>query len=303
MKRNKWKLPALAVVLLACAGCLGMGCRRGGDRMEVEGVTRHFRLHAPPNAASLGPIPLVLALHQFSDTARGMERLTHFNDLADAEGFIVAYPQGRWRVWNSRGDGKADDVAFLSALVDHIAARHSVDMKRVYATGASAGGMMVQRLACQTDFLAAIAPVMGSMDTGAAERCPGGAPLPVLLLHGDADPVVPYNGGETYAGPGRVENFLSAMENAAFWARRNGCAGEPMTEELPDDGPEDAFSLRRTVWPCATGNEALLYTVVGGGHTWPGGDNRYPRFITGPAAPVPDASRLIWDFFKQHTKP
>ncbi|HPO31692.1 MAG TPA: acyclic terpene utilization AtuA family protein, partial [Candidatus Hydrogenedentes bacterium] len=203
-------------VLPACVA----GCFRREESIVVEGERRYYRLHVPGDVASRAPVPVLFALHQFSDTDRGMERLTGFNDLADAEGFIVVYPQGRFRVWNTGGERGEADLRFLEQLLDHVAGRYPVDLARVYATGASAGGMMAQYWARRSQRVAAIAPVMGSMSRGDMEADPpaSGRPVPVLILHGDRDPVVPYNGGDTYAGPGRTARFLSAPENAAYWA-------------------------------------------------------------------------------------
>ncbi|HOV60762.1 MAG TPA: PHB depolymerase family esterase [Candidatus Hydrogenedentes bacterium] len=302
LRRGRLLLAGFSLLGLLCVlpACVA-GCFRREESIVVEGERRYYRLHVPGDVASRAPVPVLFALHQFSDTDRGMERLTGFNDLADAEGFIVVYPQGRFRVWNTGGERGEADLRFLEQLLDHVAGRYPVDLARVYATGASAGGMMAQYWARRSQRVAAIAPVMGSMSRGDMEADPpaSGRPVPVLILHGDRDPVVPYNGGDTYAGPGRTARFLSAPENAAYWATRNGCAEQPETERLPDADPGDGFGVTLTRWSCPETAPVMLYTVEGGGHTWPGRKNWYPAFIVGPVAPEPDASQLIWDFLRQ----
>lgn len=290
-------LIALLVMLPACVA----GCFRREETLLVDGERRYYRLHVPANITERAPVPLLFALHQFSDTDRGMERLTRFNELADAEGFIVVYPQGRLRVWNTGGERGEADLRFLESLLDRLAKQYPVDLNCVYATGASAGGMMAQYWARRSGRIAAIAPVMGSMGRGDAQADPPvrDSPLPVLIIHGDRDPVVPYDGGETYAGPGRTARFLSAPENAAYWAAWNGCTEQPASERLPDPDPRDEFGVSVTRWSCPDAAPVLLYTVEGGGHTWPGRKNWYPAFIVGPVAPEPDASRLIWEFLSQ----
>ncbi len=293
-------LAGLAV--LAAAVSVTAGCIRLDESIQVNGVTRHYRMHVPANIADKGAVPLVLALHQFSDTDKGMQTVTGFDALADSEGFVVVYPQGQWRVWNVWGNKSPDDVAFLNALIDSVSARCKIDPDRIYATGASAGGMMTQYFACMSDRLAAIAPVMGSMTTDWAANWPVQPPIPVLFLHGTKDPVIPFNGGDTNAGPGRNVHFLSAQENAAFWAKRNGCGDTPTAEIVPDAASGDEFHVKKWTWSCDPAREVLFYEIGGGGHTWAGHKNWYPSFIVGPTAPEPDATRVIWNFFKAHRR-
>jgi len=162
---------AVTGMLLILPACVA-GCFRQEASITVDGEKRYYRLHVPPDVEQYAPVPLLFALHQFSDTDRGMERLTGFNGLADREKFIVVYPQGRFRVWNTGGDRGDADIRFLEALLDDLADRYPVDRSRVYATGASAGGMMAQYWARRSDRVAAIAPVMGSMSRGDAEADP-----------------------------------------------------------------------------------------------------------------------------------
>ncbi len=270
-------------------------CYAGYSKIVVDGQTRYYRLHIPPSLNSSDSVPLLLALHQFSDTAKGMEKLTRFNELADKEKFIVAYPQGKWRVWKT-DPLPNEDTRFLEVLIDELLSRYPIDPKRIFATGASAGGMMIQAFACYSDRFAGIAPVMGSMTRGYAEVRNPKKPIPVLIMHGTADPVVPYDGGETNAGPGRRPVFLSAEENAEWWASKNGCNSEPSIRKLPDSNPKDSFSVEVIEYDC--NSSVLLYKINGGGHTWPGTKNFYPKFIVGPTAPEPDASQVIWEFFK-----
>jgi len=124
--------------------------------------------------------------------------------------------------------------------------------------------------------------------------------LPVLYIHGIDDPVIPFEGGLTDAGPGSSVVFLSAEETAAFWAARNGCNGEPEILPVTDnDGNQVAIQYR---YLCESGRETLLYAVPDCGHTWPGGRNRYPQFIVGRLASDFDASQTIWEFLSRHTR-
>lgn len=282
----------LSILLM---GLLLAGC--GSRRLDVQGLQRTYRLHVPDTYTGDSPVPLVIALHQFSDTAAGMEKLTGFDAVADREGFIVAYPQGRWRIWQVGSRDGTDDVAFIEALIDALALEFNVDPDRVYATGASAGGMMAQYLACETDRFAAIAPVMGSLERKVAEACTPRR-IPVLTIHGDADPVIPYAGGLTNAGPGPKVDFVGAVETVTWWAARAGCPMLPVTVEITN--PLDGDTATRTAYLCEDGTEVVHYRVAGGGHTWPGHANRYPRFIVGKTSQAFDATEVIWNFFQRH---
>lgn len=287
--------------VLACLGAIPLGvvgCA-SGTPILVDGETRVYRLHVPGDLGGDAPVPLVLALHQFSDTAQGMAYMTEFDALADREGFIVAYPQGRWRVWDA-GAGSAD-VVFLDVLLDELEAAYPIDPKRIYATGASAGAQMIQAYAAQRGRLAAIAPVMGPVSPGQLESWKRETPLPVLLIHGKADPVVPYGEAGETVDAGSHGAFVSAPDLADWWAVENGCALPAVVETLPGTAAEAGAAVRVSRYACGAAAEVLLYTIEGGGHTWPGGRNRYPRFIVGNLSNQLNATQVIWDFFQGHS--
>lgn len=192
--RNRLLLTITLLLLLSSVLAVSC-CSPSYETLNVDGTTRKYLLHIPAVLSCDSPVPLVLALHQFSDTPRGMQLMTGFDVIADREGFIVAYPKGQWRIWHSGANDNDDDLRFLHALIDELETRYCIDNTRIYATGASAGAMMVQRFACHTNRLAAIAPVMGSLSVDFPAAAPAPAPLSVLVIHGIDDPVIPYGGG------------------------------------------------------------------------------------------------------------
>jgi polyhydroxybutyrate depolymerase len=118
-------------------------------------------------------------------------------------------------------------------------------------------------------------------------------PVPVIAFHGTADPIVPYQGGiESRFG----EPFPAIQDWARRWAGRNGCGLDP--EEIPGTG--EVSGIRYT--GCDENAEVILYSIDGGGHTWPGG-NPLPEFIAGRTSQAIDASRVMWDFYQQHPMP
>ena len=124
------------------------------------------------------------------------------NTTADADGFIVAYPQGLIPEgsgfdWNVPGEpliggtpvpkDAPNDVAFLTALVGVLEQRYCIDRTRVYATGFSGGARTASQLpACDASgVFAAVAAVSGLQRPS---PCPTGRPVPIIAFHGTADP-------------------------------------------------------------------------------------------------------------------
>jgi polyhydroxybutyrate depolymerase len=306
--------------LLLAAGLLAGTAR--ADTIVHSGVPRAFALHQP-GRSDPGPRPLVIVLHGGGGSAGRMAALTRFDRLADTAGFLVAYPEAVNRHWN---DGRnvrrfraqreqVDDVGFISALIDRLVRDEQADPKRVYVTGISNGGMMCHRLGLElSGRVAAIAPVAAGLPEPLAEAWAGlrpqsglsddsvspGRPVSVLAINGTLDPVVPYLGGGVGLGRkrGRV---LSAPAAARFWARANGCSAGPAPELLPDREPSGGMRVRLERWTGGReGAEVRLYTVEGGGHTWPSGARR-PRHFGRTSRDI-DATELIWRFFKEHQR-
>ena len=185
---------------------------------------------------------------------------------------------------------KVDDVAFVRALLDHLAIVVKVDPKRIYATGMSNGAIMAYRLASElSDRIAAIAPVAGVM---CLENPELKRPMPILHFHGTKDALVPFSPtskGNPYKFPG-VEESLKA------WIKVNGC-GEMCEVTDVSDKDERLKVIRKDF---RTGKEkapVILYVIEGGGHTWPGID-RHAAFL-GATTLYFSANDMMWEFFKQ----
>lgn len=269
---------------------------------------REYALHVPVDIDPENPVPLVVALHQFTDSGARMRALTGFDTIAEREGFIVAYPDGLLASWNSDADGVTggvkfvDDERFILRLVKRLQERYNIDPNRIYLTGASNGAMMTQLMGCRhSDVFAAIAPVMGLLEKINADACKPDTPISVLLVHGTKDPIVPYEGG-LQQGP-RSPYYLSAENNLALWAAHGDCSGDPITTRVPPVEGETGEILLTKYSTCEPGIEVALCTVVGGGHTWPGSQNNVDPVIVGPTSYALNASEFIWEFFKNHPKP
>jgi len=265
--------------------------------MKFEGQDRSYRVHVPKTYDKRKPVPLVLSFHGRAGTGKAMEKLTNFDALSDEKGFIVVYPDGLYRSWNAGiGSGPSEgrdvnDVGFASALVTKLSREFSIDKQRVYANGISNGGIFTQRLACQlSDKIAAIATVAGPMGSRIAPACRPSRPVPVLEMHGTADPIVRMD-GTFVQGPGKT---LSVEETIAGWVERDGCNPTPVVTDLGDGVTSEVYDS------CKDGAEVAFYRIEGGGHTWPGGWQYLPEPLVGKTNRHIDASRIIWDFFARH---
>jgi polyhydroxybutyrate depolymerase len=305
---------AILVVLVLLTACGQSGPPSGPANADaIGGVTaggavRAYLLHAPAPAPP-GRLPLVLAFHGGTSTPQGMAELTGLDRLADRDGFVVVYPAGIGRSWNDgRGNTPAatqgvDDVAFVRTLLDQLEARLPIDLGRVYATGISNGAIFSERLGCElSSRISAIAPVAGSLATNLAPACHPALPVSMLAINGTADPLVPYGGGHV-DGRGSGGDVISAPSAASLWRGLDGCPGAAVTSGLPDRA-HDGTSVTIQSWSgCAAGAAVELYTVEGGGHTWPGGPQYAPAALVGIASRQLDAGEVIWAFLAAHPRP
>lgn len=209
------------------------------------------------------------------------------SDRADAVGFYVAYPDGIDQHWNvlpgSRGNG---DLQFVRDLIADLTASCPIDQHRIFATGISNGGGMVNRLACDlSDLLAAIAPVAGSYNSW--QECDPTRPIPIVAFHGHDDQVAPYEG----AGRGNVQPPIRGW--AAAWAERNGCSRTPEVES-----PAPRVTVEQ--WnDCDADSTVILISIDGHGHSWPG-TTYLPDAITSHEV---DATDVMLRFFQNYRLP
>jgi polyhydroxybutyrate depolymerase len=220
-------------------------------------------------------MPLVLDLHGSGGTPDGQARNSGFEMVAAREGFAVATLQADGGTWNVPvRDSRANDVAYVGDVIDHVATLVCTDLARVYATGFSGGGRMSSLLGCLLNArIAAIAPVSGL-------RWPApcaGRPIPVLTFHGLADEQNPYAG----KAAGRGAEWLESVPDAlAGWARHNGCNLKVILED-----PAGPLSTMRYEG-CGDGAEVRMIRIDGLGHAW--------------AKEEVDTTDVMWRFFKSH---
>ncbi len=282
----------VALMPVAATGALAQDLSQSAT---IGGRTRQWLVHLPSGYHAGRRVPLVVAFHGHGSSAANMVRLTKLDAVADKLDFIVVYAQGVDQSWAAGVDSPADeagvdDVAFAGAMLNRLEREYSINSARVVFTGFSNGAHLVQRIGCRMAArLHAIVPVSGTLALPLQSACHPSRPLTVVAFHGTADPIDPYAGGNIHIhGGGAVLPVTVAM---ADWAKWDGCAAKPQTNERTAVGE---IRLTRVDWTaCHDGVHVTLYRIEGGGHTWPGGPQYLPRFLIGNATHVVAASDVI----------
>ncbi len=264
------------------------------DSFSIGGYMRTYRVYVPAAYDGSEPWPLVFNLHGYGSNSLEQLFYSNFQPIADTARFLMVLPDGTFdltgsRFWNAGFGVAVDDVQFLSALLDSLSARYQIDPQRVYSTGMSNGGFMSYTLACGlSNRIAAIASVTGSMTNLLAGACTPGRPVPVMQIHGTADPTVPYGGNA---------NFRPIESVVSFWATHNQCPQPAVLTPLTDINAGDGCTAERYDYaPGNDGARVVFYKILNGGHTWPG-----TGFVIGVTNQDFSASQEIWRFFSEYT--
>ncbi len=257
------------------------------------GVMREYQLYVPAMYNPATPVPVVFNFHGLGSNMQQQAFYGDFRPIADTANFIIVHPNGTLnasgtRFWNNFGGSSVDDLGFIEALLDRIIAEYNVDQDRVYSTGMSNGGYMSYDLACfRSARFTAIASVTGSMTSPRLATCACTHPMPVMQIHGTADPTVLYGGGGGSVG-------IEAMVN--HWVQFNNCNPTPTITAVPDIDTNDGCTATHYVYSGGTsGSTVEFFKITGGGHTWPGA-----AFNTGVTNKDIKASVEIWRFFSQY---
>ncbi len=288
----------------------------GGIARSYGGLT--YLLHVPAGYRQGTPAPLVLMLHGCTQNASDFEAGTQMDRQGDQGGFLVAYPDqpasaNVEKCWNwfvpgdqARGGG---EPAVLAGIVGDVAKDYTVDAKRVFVAGISAGAAMSVILgATYPDVFAAIAEHSGleyeaatdatsalsaSAYGGPSPKAQGDAAfmamgsvarsVPAMVFHGDSDAVV---------------NVVNAQQVVAQWTETDTRAGASVGTGTSEMGSAGGKSYTHTSYAGGAGGTSLLesYIVQGLGHAWSGGSTSG----TFTDANAPDASAIIWAFFASH---
>jgi polyhydroxybutyrate depolymerase len=292
------------------AGVPAIGSVTDGTLRTADGRTRRYRLYVPSSLAAGESAPLLVALHGGLGSSAQFAANSGFDELAEANGFIVVYPDGIGarpdgsgpQTWNGgyccgpavRQD--VDDVGYIRQLLDTLATDLSVDPARVFAAGHSNGAILAYRLACElSDRIVGIGVQAGSLGVDA---CTPSQAVSVIHLHGTADTNTPIDGGKG-SGVAGVE-FRPARAAVEALAAADGCTGEPRLATDPSN-PD----LMVATWSgCGSGAEVCYVVVDGATHAWmghPAASAAAAAYVGEPYANL-DASRAIWSFLAAHPR-
>lgn len=257
---------------------------------------RSYRIDLPPRAQGA---PLILALHGGGGSADQFARASGLARPANRMGYAVIFPEGTGRAatWNGgyccgrAARAGVDDMAFLDAIIADATRRFGLDPDRVYLTGMSNGAIMAETYAAKrATRIRAVAGVAGTLDT---RRNRVTAPVPLLHIHGTADPMVPYAGGQGDTSLTRTDFASVASVEAAFLAPFLMLT---RSERVIDPAADGMRVIERNYSDGRGRVQLRILTVEGGGHAWPG-SRRAAR--QGGTQDI-DATAEVLRFFADH---
>jgi polyhydroxybutyrate depolymerase len=296
--------------------------------LTFGGRQRDYRIHVPPQAASGKPLPIVINMAGATQNGQIEEILSNMDANADENGYLVVYPDGTriskvltpdpvakqaqygWNAGECCGlpvTRKINDVGFLEKVIADVAARTPVNLRRVYMTGISNGGMMAYAMAAEAStHVAAIASVSGQVELPVIHPTRS---VPTMEFHSVNDPIAKFNGVPN-KNPLLV---LSVMQGIRQWVKADGCSATPHdgTELV---GAAGSISAGQTATPityshCQGGAKVELWRFTGSGHVWPGSTlNTGPKsgwILTGSGRGIVlvNADETMWKFFSQYELP
>jgi polyhydroxybutyrate depolymerase len=249
----------------------------------------------------LGRRPVVVVLHGGSGSGARVRRNLGLEEAIRSHNVTLVYPDAINGHWGDAKETAQRDIDFLRMLVDQLIANGTADRRKIFLVGSSTGGMLALRIACGRggEAYAGIATIIANLPADIAESCQPAKPIPLMVINGTANPIVPYAGGTTKITDSKVE-VVSTDATLAPFAKVDGCADGRTTMALPDKDPKDGTrSYVDKLNGCKAPIE--LIRIEGGGHTIPG------RFSAGTTRGQPvgahtndfDAAHLIWDFFRR----
>lgn len=244
--------------------------RDAGPQFDLGTTDRPAPVIIPSTYDGTTPLPLIVLLHGDGVSGAAQEMYMHLGPVTRASGAYLVLPNGtrpagggllEWNDGIAFHTSTADDVAYLSSILDQAFAMLPVDASRVYFVGHSNGGFMAYRMACEESARVTGIVAIAAGDYPDTSFCTPSRPVAVLHLHGTMDTVSPIDGAfGVYAG---------AVESTQRWAQRAGCdlsmahAGSPLDMDSSVAGAETTTT--DYIVGC-TGARVSLFTMTGSGH-------------------------------------
>ena len=256
-----------------------------------DGNNREYALYIPASYDGGQEVPLLFNFHGGGGNIAEHISSADMRPIADTANFILVYPQavpdpgnGGSTSWMHKAPTTFDDVPFVEAMIDAIAAEYMIDNSRVYVCGYSLGGEFTYELACSlNNRIAAAGAVARTMQAETFNNCAPQHPTGVLTILGTADFISDYN-GITFGG---VQYYMSAAETHEYWVTANNCNANPTISTVPNTNTSDGSTVERYTWTDASGCTYVEHLkVIDGGHDWPGVFGNMDI----------DASQEIWNF-------
>ena len=282
----------------------------------VDGKKRRYAIYIPKGLGNR-PCPLIFELHgggiYIEDMTGESGHKTPYKlwmSLADIEKFIVVYPEGLKGAygkptWNDcRGNSivssNADDVHFISVLIDTISSKYKIDPHRIYASGTSNGGLMALRLAVElSNRIAAVAATAASMPDDSKCSKPK-HPISVLFMNGTADNHLPYNGGTVSYPPNPDYGTVYSTEKSVqIWVHIDQTDATPVVHKFPDLDKKNGSTVTSYTYSHGLeGTEVVLYKVIGGGHSAPSILERYSWLFEMYFGKQNHDIEMVWEVWK-----
>lgn len=263
------------------------------DSILHNGNYRCYNLYIPASYSTNQSVPLLFNFHGLGQTASAQMLYADFRTIADTANFILVLPEGTLlsgiSYWNvGLLVSQVDDIDFVSKLIDTISSNYNITQNKVFATGFSNGAFLCHLLASRINKFAAIAGVSGSITPDNFDSLYPSRPIPVMIIHGTSDNIVPYNG---------LSNSEPIDDVVNYWVAFNNCNTTPTIITIPDTNLIDAANAQKFIY--SSGNNGVsvgLIKILNGGHTWPG-----TAYFTAGTCLDFNACIEIWNFFRNNS--
>jgi polyhydroxybutyrate depolymerase len=180
----------------------------------------------------------------------------------------VVVPEGIAREWHDTPDSSisdVDDIGFIASLVEKLIADRVADPQRIFIAGISNGGMMAFAVvAARPDLFAGLGTISGGMPKHVFENFRLAKPMPLIMINGDGDDVLPYRGGEVGSRDGFFRSTAGVEATAILFAQANRC--DTRTEPRRSAMRDGRHHIERIDWDCPASAAVAVIKVIGGGH-------------------------------------